>query len=80
MVQAFKESAFESPLYRTCLLLRSTDVALGRYGNSSGRVSGGPAFWFENLKAEISKIVSKKNNLLFILFLCPDKKYVPHQK
>ena len=32
------------------------------YGNSSGRVRGGPAFWFENLTAEISKIVNKKNN------------------
>ena len=29
-----------------------------RYGNSSGRVRGGPAFWFENLTAEIRKIVN----------------------
>ena len=42
--------------------LTPTDVIKGRYGNSSGRVRGGPAFWFENLTAEISKIVNKKNN------------------
>ena len=41
---------------------------------------GGPAVWFENLTAEISKIVNKKNNWPFILFLCSDKKYVPYQK
>ena len=33
-----------------------------RYGNSSGRVRGVPAFWFENFTAEIRKIVNKKNN------------------
>ena len=37
-------------------------VCGGRYGNSSGRVRGGPAFWFENLTAEIVKIVHKINN------------------
>ena len=33
-----------------------------RYGNSSGRGMGGPAFWFENLKAEFGKIVNKTTN------------------
>ena len=31
----------------------------GRYGKSSRRGRGGPAFWFKNLTAEIWKIVNK---------------------
>ena len=35
---------------------------------------------FENLTAEIRKIVIKKNNWSFTLFLWYEKKYVPYQK
>ena len=43
----------------------------GRYGNSTERGSGGPAFWYENVTAEVRKIVKKINNwpgtLFFVL-------------
>ena len=75
----FVHVQFSHRVQLAILSISPTDHVLGRYGNSSGRGREGPPFWFENLTAEIWKIVQKINPLPLTLFLYCDKKGVPYQ-